>query len=380
MRFLSALIIALFVFSCSENKTYSIIKKDNIEIINNSGKPANSKLAFEFIKKMEIPLNNVGKDQQTAIVRAGFPSMDKNKHIYITDFAKNIVYQFDSSGIFLKTFCNEGDGPGEMRKITGFSVIKNNIYLSDMNNRKISIHDLNGNFIKSIILDKNGLFYLKEFSNKLIGFSSSITVKNDAPEHMHINSFFSVYDSDLKQISNFDERDKKIPIVDFSLLEILQPSEIIDNFLYLPLINKEKYQIDVYDRNFIKVKVITKNYNKTSLSSDELQKLKKSIKNEVSSSDKKKSNSYAYAITYLAKDKYSNIWVLNSNEKSQRDQIARFDIFEKQGVLLSSVENFPTNNISKEDALSVLNFIGDYILFIDREKNVLEVYSYSMIK
>jgi sugar lactone lactonase YvrE len=66
----------------------------------------------------------------------------KEGNIYVLDSNDNDIKVFDDDGIFIKSLCREGSGPGELKRPWILQLIGNRIYVVDANNRRIQI--LNG--------------------------------------------------------------------------------------------------------------------------------------------------------------------------------------------------------------------------------------------
>ncbi len=79
----------------------------------------------------------------------------KNRRIYLLGLRHPRFYIVDFKGHILKTFGRRGRGPGEFMYISDFSIIDKEIWVDDTPlNKRVQVFDLNGNFLRSIILSE----------------------------------------------------------------------------------------------------------------------------------------------------------------------------------------------------------------------------------
>lgn len=87
--------------------------------------------------------------------------MKTNEFIYVTDTNNKRVQVFDLAGAPLFTFGEAGSGPGEFNFPYGIAGDNNGkVYVADMYNGKISVHDAKGDFIEYFaedLSDENGI-------------------------------------------------------------------------------------------------------------------------------------------------------------------------------------------------------------------------------
>ncbi len=71
--------------------------------------------------------------------------------IYVVDTGSHCVFVFDFQGKFLRSFSNEGQGPGELSRPTGLYIMENSsIAIADKGNNRIQIFDKSYDFVKSM--------------------------------------------------------------------------------------------------------------------------------------------------------------------------------------------------------------------------------------
>ena len=74
---------------------------------------------------------------------------DKN-NIYVCDFRANNIQVFDPSGKFTKTIGRQGQGPGEFEMPFHIAICKDRLVVWELGNRRISVLNPGGEFIKSV--------------------------------------------------------------------------------------------------------------------------------------------------------------------------------------------------------------------------------------
>lgn len=94
--------------------------------------------------------------------------------IFVADLHPQSVRQYDPAGRFVRQIGREGEGPGEYRSLLGIEVLSGgNLAVWDLGNRRISIYDGEGDFLRGIPVyegvfaneafgvDPEGRFYVK---------------------------------------------------------------------------------------------------------------------------------------------------------------------------------------------------------------------------
>ena len=72
-------------------------------------------------------------------------NVDSNGNIYVLEYWNNRIKKFDSSGNYLKSFGGPGSGCSQWRSARQFDIKNNIIYISDTNNFRYVLLDLEGN-------------------------------------------------------------------------------------------------------------------------------------------------------------------------------------------------------------------------------------------
>ena len=76
--------------------------------------------------------------------------LDNKNDIYICDYKANNIKVLDSSGKFTKTIGRQGQGPGEFQWPFNIAIYKDRLVVWELTNRRISVLNPGGEFLKSI--------------------------------------------------------------------------------------------------------------------------------------------------------------------------------------------------------------------------------------
>ena len=126
--------------------------------------------------------------------------------------ACHCVYKFDKNGKFIKKIGRKGRGPGDLYGPGDLSILDNKYLLVGEypSTRRISVFDLNGNFVK-IIKTRESVFDVVGLKNNIV----AIHTTNYKSSKSYDISMHSVYLSNINtnkkiKIKEFEEKTKKI--------------------------------------------------------------------------------------------------------------------------------------------------------------------------
>ena len=107
-----------------------------------------------------------------------------NHEVYVGEYSNHRIEVFDTSGNYLRTWGNYGNGNGQFYAPSGLANQAGQIYVADMGNDPIQVFDKNGNFVKkwgtrgvgngqfnnpqSIASDTQGYLYVTDTNNHRI--------------------------------------------------------------------------------------------------------------------------------------------------------------------------------------------------------------------
>ena len=84
-------------------------------------------------------------------------AIDSTGFIYVCDYRANNIKKFNAKGEFVKVIGKEGQGPGDFNRPSEVEIIQDRLVVWESRNLRISILDLNGDFIKSVPHDSRQL-------------------------------------------------------------------------------------------------------------------------------------------------------------------------------------------------------------------------------
>jgi len=192
----------LLLLSCSKTeKTYTIETKDGVNYVQNHAPlwGDEPKVALEFVQKIGVM---EGEDENYMLYKPRDVARDIEGNIYIIDSGNYRVQKFNAEGEFLASFGRQGQGPGEVGLINSINIVNDaELYISDPTNMRMVMFDIDGNFIKTLRMDFNNMFYdfriLK--SGKIVVRPVSIFMP-DEPTDVY---FMNILDNECKFISGF---------------------------------------------------------------------------------------------------------------------------------------------------------------------------------
>lgn len=137
--------------------------------------------------------------------------------IYIVDTGSHCVFVFDYQGKFIKSFGNEGQGPGEFSRPTGLHIMENSsVAVADKGNNRIQIFDKSWNFVSNIntkSIDVADLIFIQDkiytiWSYGRSGFSLNMALTEDAQPLVNVldkkgNIIHSISVSDFPETQPF---------------------------------------------------------------------------------------------------------------------------------------------------------------------------------
>lgn len=145
--------------------------KDNVKVVKNKKEPYFGDLTFD----LEIDLNISDKaSKKFEFHNIGNITLDNQENIYALDIGKNQVIRFDKTGNYLQKLGRKGQGPGEFERPSNLFIDnQHNLYVSDQ--RKLSIFNSSGKFVKSVRLDYGIQEFFVDSESHIIAISHIIT-------------------------------------------------------------------------------------------------------------------------------------------------------------------------------------------------------------
>jgi hypothetical protein len=344
MLYFLALVILLF-FSCSKKEsTYKQYDLNGIRITENSTTPADSTFRIELKEIGFIDMENE-TDSNRYISMIANIDIDSEGSLYIMDDMKRRIHKYDKNCNFVKTFGRIGNGPGEFEYPGTINVRKDTIFVPDLTTLQVIKFDTDGNFIVNKRMNDFSKFpsYPKKFGKGYV--SESINILPDEEKGIVMYEDINLYDSRFNFIkhlykneyyANAGETDKlvnKALIITFN-----------DSLLYVYENSIDKYQIDVFDNEGVKIGEIRKNYRRIKTAQDK----------------------YANSVTRMQTDKYGRLWVSVYDESKPKKYVN--DVFDND-IFINRVD------LETEQGYFIY-FVEDKLVAVNRENNNIKVFEY----
>jgi hypothetical protein len=327
-------ICVLFSFLIAESKNNQTVKwkgkiekKDGIIIVKNPKKPLYGKEIFSI--EEELKIGEAEGDENYMFSQIRNIAIDKNENIYVADYKETNVKVFDKNGEFLRVFGKEGQGPGEIGRISSIQITaKNELLINDSRNRRILYFSLEGKFLRSKNIGEIWSLRLYCDSNENYYF---ITAFIEPP-----NSRYELlkYDSEMNLIATI----AKVPAPDPAKpLDPFMPTiycQVLDNDCLL-YGYPESYELQIFNPECKVIKKIIRKYDPVRISEAEKEEALKNIP-FIPPGYKIEFKRYHTAFSYFKMDDQGRIFV-QTPEKPDSGEKYSFDVFDSEGRYIARI-------------------------------------------
>jgi len=192
--------------------------------------------AIELEKKFSFPSEALEK-KGNYLVKPRYIGHDSSGNIFVTDIGADRILKFDSSGNFLQTFGQRGQGPGDLSRPYEFFVTKDDILIvGELGNRRFQFFTTQGKYVKNFKIFKGYLSWAMNDEGLIFTVASLTLVKN--PQQAHLIEVLSQEGEVLYSFGkpiNFKYRPH---IYNRANLAINKKGEVLVAFEYLPIVRK----------------------------------------------------------------------------------------------------------------------------------------------
>jgi hypothetical protein len=168
------------------NKRYWLIISFFISVLFIYGSSESEKPLAEIYK-----MGRVKFIQELVISEASLPegkffnriltsAVDKKGCVYVCDIDANNIKKFNAKGEYVKTIGKEGQGPGDFNTPLDIEVVQDRLVVWESMNMRISILNLDGDFIKSILYNSAQLgwpYEIKALPNEKMIFETQVSYR-----------------------------------------------------------------------------------------------------------------------------------------------------------------------------------------------------------
>jgi len=285
-------------------------------------------------------------------------AVDKSDAIYACDYKASNIKKFNSKGEFVKTIGKEGQGPGDFQSPSKIEVVQDRLFVWEARNMRISILNLDGDYIKSIPWDRmqQGWPYeIKALPNKKMILETQVSYRRgpSRPWECYLRLFSydaehmkDLYKKEFWTRKNITEpRRFSIPLPFSAKVhwDVTPKGNIVIGF-------SESYEIEIYDPLKGKISSFTHKYEPVEVTKrDEEQYftgMTVTITSGGTSETKQGAPDYIVKNTEFPKykpafddikcDSEGNIWV-HTFCKDRKEESSSFDVFDEDGNFINRV-------------------------------------------
>jgi hypothetical protein len=175
----------------------SITQEDGIRVINNPDLPIYGEIELKLEEDLIIGDEN---DDNTLFYDASQLALDADANIYVLDAGNHRIQKFDSSGNFLMSIGHEGQGPGELDRVSGLRLDHvNHIYT--LENMRIQQFAPSGEFLRTIPLTAR----LTDFSLTAEKSFFGIEIQDTDKGRERFLHFFDPDGKQQKTVAHYDD-------------------------------------------------------------------------------------------------------------------------------------------------------------------------------
>jgi hypothetical protein len=331
-----SLVILLFIsFGCEKQEQVERFLEDGVEVIVNHLEPYKirgepSTLFLEEIFTIDTERDDIA---EIGLNDIGAFDVDSEGNIYMVNLksSENVIFKFDKDGNFVRSFCRNGEGPGELQMTAS--------YLRINNQDEIIITET---YTGLLFFNADGDFITEtRFSEKVTYGMAAIPINNSnylivwgdaSPTDEFLFqrplSLFSSEFEEIKRLGSFNvpnyQKGKRVDATSLFAFSLSKEHIFVGD-------NNKEYEICAYDLKGNLVRKIRKEYKKVPLSREYIEEYTKSLNNQ-----RKKMTDFPESFppyqAFFVDDK-SRLFVMTYEKKEDSGEYV-IDIFNADGVFV----------------------------------------------
>ncbi|MDA3884500.1 MAG: hypothetical protein PF638_02795, partial [Candidatus Delongbacteria bacterium] len=135
--------ISLVLFTSCAKKTeevelnYTIKEINGLKVYSNKNIPSDENLKVELKELFTIIGFEEDQPEERTISMPVALDADPEGNIYILDGQSRTIKKFSKTGEFVKSFCRQGTGPGEIRDGIAMNIVGDTVVVADDSGRKL---------------------------------------------------------------------------------------------------------------------------------------------------------------------------------------------------------------------------------------------------
>jgi hypothetical protein len=319
---------------------------DGVECIHNTGTPLHPDKTVTFVE--DLTISGEDKDGNIILYEPRLSFVDNKENIYISEINDRVIKVFGSDGKYIRTIGAKGSGPGEFQGISNLVVTKDDkLLVIDQRSRRTSFFDSSGRFLKSFQWRTN-------YFNFIMIKSSSYIVSEIvySPDRQFQYLFVKEIDFNGEEIRSFGEftiSPPKIIRQDKSATYLSPPVSTDSLFagdpdrdLFYHCVNN-KYLIEVYATSGKLLRKIDRPYEPvpfTDLDAKAYRARFTNVPNDFfrKAIDEMEMPKVKSIVERMYVDEKGNLWVRTNEIKEQENKtLTAFDIFDSKGYYFAKI-------------------------------------------
>ncbi len=284
--------------------------------------------------------------------------------------ACHCVYKFNKKGKFIKKFGRKGRGPGDLYHPGALSILDNKYLLvADYPlNMKISVFDLNGNFVK-IIRTKEPVFNVMGFDNNKIIIVTMYSGNKDGMSRIKLN-LFDFGKGVIKKINEYKRKESYSPVVPGAFFGELYISKINNKRFVAGITNQREF--DIYTNEGKLIRKVDTGFKKREITKEEKKAFEKTLDEIIKKGDfrakmirrllsKMKYPEYGTYYEKIFTDEEENIFVIKALGPVYSCSKYKVKIYDSNGIKINEI--VIDKNKYPEYVANNSFFYKDYVYF-----------------
>lgn len=285
-------------------------------------------------------------------------AVDNSGSIYICDFDAHNIRKFNAKGEYVKTIGKEGQGPGDFNSPLKIEIVQDRLVVWESGNMRISVLNLDGDFIKSIphnFMELGWLYDIKALPNKRMIFETQVSYRRGPSRPWEC--YLRLFSYDLEHIKDLYEKEfwTRKNITEPRAMSIPIPFSAKVHWDVAPKGNivigfSESYKIEIHDPLKGKISSFEHKYEPVEVikKDKELYFAGMTVSTSVGGAREVKQGAPDYIVKNTEFPKYKpafddikcdsegNIWV-HTFRKDRKEESRSFDVFNEEGHFINRV-------------------------------------------
>jgi len=309
----------------------------SVGVVENPMDPTHS-TGIKVKKILEFSPDNPAKD---IFLTLPLPAVEGlNGQIYVVDGQSGLVYQYDSTGHYLRTFCGKGQGPDKVNFPGEFLVnFSGQILVFDPFSTQLLLFSPKGIFRKSIRLESE-LGYASGLLQVTGGWVISVSKHDKEGQHKRdVIVFLDKAFNEVREICPLSEWKKVegIPITFDNAFSIFTAGE---SRIYVSKGSRTDIVIRVLNLRGQEINTIMRDYRSVRRSDDEIKRLDDMARHQKAMYPKLAfvpASPYQPSVTDMFVDGKGRLWVKTAREAGKNGSKWDYSIFDKTGTLIGRI-------------------------------------------